>query len=80
MGYSTAQEIRDIRRTIREIQAGAKSATISSPSGQRSYTNHDLRDLYDRERDLLKRLAMSSRRKRTIPDFGETDGGPRRAY
>jgi hypothetical protein len=56
------------------------SATFSSQSGQRSYTNHDLDNLYKRERELLKRLSMSSIRKRVYPDFGDTDGGATNDY
>ena len=78
--YSVAEQIRSIRRVIREIESGAKSATISSPAGQRSYTNHDLATLYDRERELLKRLNSGSVRKRVYPDFGDTDGGAQRDY
>jgi hypothetical protein len=71
--YTVAEQIRSIRRVIREIESGAKSATISSPAGQRSYTNHDLETLYKREADLLKRLNASSVRKRVYPDYGDTD-------
>lgn len=72
--YTVAEQIRSIRRVIREIENGAKSATISSPAGQRSYTNHDLDTLYKRETELLKRLNAASVRKRVYPDFGDTSG------
>jgi len=72
MAYTIAAQIREIRRTIREIQGGAKSATLSSPAGQRSYTNHDLPVLYAREQQLLRRLNMAENRKRVAPDFGDT--------
>ena len=79
MAYTIASQIRELRRVIRDIQGGAKSATIVSPSGQRSYTNHDLPALYDRERELLRRLNAGSVRKRVSPDFGDT-GGVTRDY
>jgi hypothetical protein len=78
--YTVAQEYRDIRNAIRERLSGAKSATISSPSGQRSYTNWDLESLFERERILLKRLNMSNIRKRVYPDFGDIDGGATSGY
>jgi len=66
-----AAEIRRLRKCIAELEAGARSATISSPGGQHSYTNHDLGTLYEREGELLRRWAALSRSgpARRIPIF-----------
>lgn len=58
-----------VRQAIRDITTGAKSATVSSPAGQHSYTNHDLPVLYAREKELLSRINRSQLRKRVYPDF-----------
>jgi len=69
-----AKEIRAIRKVIREIQNGARSATVMSPGGgQRAYTNHDLTALYARERELVKlwrHATSASVGVRRVPDFG----------
>lgn len=79
--YTTDEQIREVRRAIREAQQGAKSATVTSPAGQRSYTRHDLPVLYAREKELLSRRNRANIRKRVLPDFGDTAGtGSERDY
>lgn len=64
-----ADEIRETRRAIRELVTGAQSATISTPTGTRSYTRPMLSSLQDHLQWLLRRYSMRNVRKRVAPDF-----------
>ena len=70
-GYSIAAEIRDIRGALKDLYAGAQSATINSPTGSHSYTKLDINALSAREAILLARYSRANCRKRTAPDFSE---------
>ncbi len=64
------KQIRATNRAIDELKAGAKSASVSTLGGSRSYTRENLGDL-TAERDLLiRKFNMGGMRKRTSPDFG----------
>ncbi|MEI8164760.1 MAG: hypothetical protein WCG26_00210 [Chloroflexales bacterium] len=62
-------DIRETRRAINGLLAGAQSATISTPSGTRSYTRPMLGSLQDHLAWLLRRYARTENRKRVFPDF-----------
>jgi hypothetical protein len=64
-----ADEIRETRRAINDLVAGAQSATISTPTGTRSYTRPMLRELRDHLEWLMRRYSMNNVRKRVCPDF-----------
>ena len=68
-GYSIYAELRDIRAALKDLYAGAQSATINSPSGSHSYTKLDMDKLTQRELVLLGRISRANIRKRTAPDF-----------
>lgn len=69
-GYSVYAELRDIRAALKDLYAGAASATINSPVGSHSYTKLDMDKLTARETVLLSRISRGNIRKRTAPDFG----------
>ena len=69
MAGMTARRIRDVNRAIDELVAGAQSATISTPSGSRSYTRPMLPDLRAWRTQLMREYSAAKVRKRTAPDF-----------
>lgn len=63
----TLRRIRAVNAAIDELQAGAQSATVSTPTGSKSYTALDLDKLIAWRDRLLRELSPV--RKRIAPDF-----------
>lgn len=63
----TLRRIRALNAAIDELQAGAQSATVSTPTGTKSYTALALNDLISWRDRLLRELGTV--RKRIAPDF-----------
>jgi len=67
--YTLYEELRIIRRAIKELNEGAQSATISSNGGSHTYTRQQMFRLREQEKIVLGRISRSNVRKRTAPDF-----------
>jgi hypothetical protein len=68
-GSYTLRRIRAVNAALDELVAGAQSATISTPTGQRSYTALQMKDLEALRARYLREYNMENVRKRVAPDF-----------
>jgi hypothetical protein len=64
------KQIRAANAAIDELLAGAKSASVSTLGGSRSYTRESLTSLEAYRDNLVRKYNMAGMRKRTAPNFG----------
>jgi hypothetical protein len=63
------KKIRATQGAIDELIAGARSASVSTLGGSRSYTRESLPELRAYLLDLKRQFRMADMRKRVGPDF-----------
>lgn len=61
--------IREVNAAISALISGAQSATVSTPSGTRSYTRPQLNDLRTWRKELMGEYSRANVRKRVGLDF-----------
>jgi hypothetical protein len=61
--------VKDVNRAISDLIGGAQSATVSTPSGSRSYTRARLPELMAWRTQLYREISIANVRKRVRPDF-----------
>ena len=54
------EQLASVQAAIEEVELGAQSTTIQTPSGSRTMTMADLKTLYDRETFLRKMVKRET--------------------